>query len=127
MSVPGVGGNPRLVRVTSPRRRARWAAPPKASPRPAAKAEGAAGDGRISFAMSDAFTPPPGDPGGLSAAANGLMRIAADIDTQDTKTKAAVATSISEWRSAARGRLPSRRRRASGGADHHHHFYRADG
>lgn len=47
--------------------------------------------------MSDDFTPPPGDPGTLRAAAKGLMQVASDLDTQNTATKNAVATSVSDW------------------------------
>ena len=47
--------------------------------------------------MSDAFTPPPGDPGALTAAAAKLSTVSTDLNTQLGNTKSAVATSLTEW------------------------------
>lgn len=48
--------------------------------------------------MSGDFATPPGNPAGLRTAANSLMHAAADLDSQNTATKNAVATAISQWR-----------------------------
>jgi uncharacterized protein YukE len=48
--------------------------------------------------MTDAFDPPKGDPGALSAAAGRLSTVTTDLNTQLRSTKSAVAAAVSDWR-----------------------------
>jgi uncharacterized protein YukE len=48
--------------------------------------------------MTDPFSPPPGDAGGISAAAGQLHRVNSDLNGSAGKLKSAVATAVSDWR-----------------------------
>lgn len=47
--------------------------------------------------MTDPFSPPPGDPGGVASAATQLHRVNHDLDGSAGKMKSAVATAVGEW------------------------------
>lgn len=48
--------------------------------------------------MSDPFSPPPGDAGGISGAAGQLHRVNSDLNGSAGKLKSAVATAVGDWR-----------------------------